>query len=114
MTIPSATRVSAFLAGLSLGALSALIDVSAERGWLTQSADSPEVFPLLAIYFFITAVVFVIGIRNIAPPELKTSIPFIYFPTTREGVQVVLRIWGRMLIWFIGAGAGMMLLGLLS
>ena len=77
---------------------------------ISRDADSPEVFPFLLVYFFATVLVLVIGVRNLAPRELRTGIPLVYFPTDREGVKLILRVWGRMLIWFLGAVTGVALM----
>src|SRR6266481_3714105 len=106
MNFPDATRKTAFLAGLSLALLGRLIDVAKSQGLISHDADSPEVFPFLLAYFFITVFVLVIGVRNLAPIELRTRIPLVYFPTDREGINLILRVWGRMLIWFLGAATG--------
>ena len=106
MNFPDATKKTAFLAGLSLTVLARLIDVAKAQGLISHDADSPEVFPFLLVYFFATGFVLVIGLRNLAPKELRTRIPLVYFPTNREGVNLILRIWGRMLIWFLGAATG--------
>ena len=106
MYFPTATRKTAFLAGLSLIALIGLLDLCNSLGLISHDADSPELFPLVLAYFFVTGVILVIGVRNLAPKELKTKIPLVYFPTNREGVRLLFRIWGRMLIWFLGAATG--------
>lgn len=63
-------------------------------------------------YFFLTTFVFVIGLRNFFPRELRTRIPFVYFPTDRSGWNVFLHVWGRMLLWFIGAVTAIFLFAL--
>ena len=94
MAFPAATRMTAFLAGASLVALAVCLDALKSRGLVPYNADDLELFPLIAAYFFVTGIVFVVGIRNLFPVELKTRIPFVYFPTTH--------CWGRMLAWFLG------------
>jgi hypothetical protein len=106
MYFPDATNKTAFLAGLSLTVLTRLIDVAKSQGLISWNADNPEVFPFVLVYFFVTVLVLVIGIRNLAPKELGTRIPFVYFPTDREGVKFMFRGWGRMFIWFLGAASG--------
>jgi len=105
-----ATRKTAFLAGMSLAVLASLLGVLKSSGVSPYDADSPQVFPFIAIYFLLTVLVFVVDVRSIAPKELKTRIPLVYFPTNREGVDFMLRVWGRMLVWFLGAvvGAGLL------
>ncbi len=105
MAFPAATRMTAFLSGSSLVALAVCLDVLKSRGLVAYNADDPELFPLIAAYFFVTAIVFVVGIRNLFPAELKTRIPFVYFPTTRAGWAVMFNCWGRMLAWFLGGAS---------
>ena len=97
--------MTAFLSGASLGALAVCLDLLKSRGFVPYNADDPEVFPVIAAYFFVTAIVFVIGIRNLFPTELKTRIPLVYFPTTRAGWAVLFNCWGRMLAWFLGGAS---------
>ena len=105
MTFPGATRTTAFLSGASLATLAVCLDVLKSRGLLRYNADDPELFPLVAAYFFVTTIVFVIGVRNLAPAELKTRVPLLYFPSTRAGWAVLFNWWGRMLAWFLGAAS---------
>jgi hypothetical protein len=109
MTFPVATRKTSFLAGMSLSALVTLLGVLKSR-FIPYDADSRELFPLVLVYFFVTVLVLVIDVRSIAPKELKTRFPGVYFPTNREGVGFMFRVWGRMLLWFLGAVAGGLLL----
>lgn len=104
MTIPSASWWSASLTGASLAGLVTLLDFLNARGVVSENADGPHMFPAIAAYFLVTVLVWVIGIRNISPPELKTRIPFVYIPTNRAGVRLMLNVWGRMFAWFLGAG----------
>ena len=103
MDFPRATRTSAFLAGASLAFLAFAASVLKQRGVIDVDADSPQVFPFVAAYFFITTLFFVIDVRSIFPAELKTRVPGIYFPTNREGWHFMLQVWGRMIVWFLGA-----------
>jgi hypothetical protein len=105
MAFPVATQTTAFLSGASLAALAVCLDVLKSRGLLRYNADDPQLFPLIAAYFFVTVIVFVIGIRNLAPAELKTRVPLLYFPTTRAGWALLFNCWGRMLAWFLGAAS---------
>ena len=105
MAFPAATRMTAFLAGASLAALAVCLDVLKSRGFVPYNADDHELFPLIAAYFFVTAIVFVVGIRNLFPAELKTRVRFVYFPTTRAGWGVMFNCWGRMLAWFLGGAS---------
>jgi hypothetical protein len=103
MTFPTATRKTAFIAGMSIAALAIVLGALKSHGLIPYDADSPKLFPFVIIYFFATTLIFVIDVRTIAPEQLKTKIPFIYFPTNREGVNFLFRVWGRMLFWFFGA-----------
>jgi hypothetical protein len=105
MKFPRATRNSAFLAGASLSALVIAMSVLNERGVIAFNPDSSQGFPLIAGYFFVTALIFVIDVRSLAPAELKTRFPGVYFPTDRAGWYFFLRVWGRMGVWFIGAAS---------
>ena len=102
MAFPVATRTTAFLSGASLTALAICLGILKARGGIPYNADSPELFPFIAAYFLVTALVFVIGVRNLFPSELKTKIPFVYFPTDREGWTLLFNCWGRMIVWFFG------------
>ena len=105
MALPVATRITAFLAGASLVVLAVCLDLLKSRGLVAYNADDPELFPLMAAYFFVTAIVFVVGIKNVFPAELKTRIPFVYFPTRRAGWAVLFNCWARMLAWFLGGAS---------
>jgi len=80
-----------------------LLSLLKARGVIPYDADSPQVFPFVLTYFFVSVLVFVIGLRSLAPKELKTKFPGVYFPTNREGVGFMLKVWGRMIVWFLGA-----------
>ena len=114
MKFPRATLISAFLAGASLSAFAFLLSVLKERGVISFDADTPQAFLFVCAYFFVSVFIFVIDVRSLAPPELKTRFPGVYFPTDRAGVQFFLRVWGRMLIWFLGAASVGALLSLLK
>lgn len=103
LRLPIATRTTAFLAGASLAALVFLLGVLKARGVIPYDADSPQLFPVVGVYFFVSVLIFVIDLRSIAPKELKTRFPGFYFPTNKEGVGFMLRVWGRMIVWFLGA-----------
>ena len=103
MAFPVASRSTAFAAGVSLSALIFLLDVLNARGVIPHDADSPLVFPFVLAYFFVSVLVLVIDVRSIFPKELRTRFPGVYFPTDKEGVGFLFRVWGRMLIWFLGA-----------
>jgi len=97
--IPRATRMTAFASGASLAAIECGLDVLKVRG-VRPYDDYGREFSVG--YFFLTALVFVIGLDNLSPRELRTRIPLVYFPTTRDGWMLMLRCWGRMLAWFSG------------
>ena len=103
---PVATRTTAFLAGVSLAAIVVLLSALKARGAIPYDADSPQLFPFVLVYFFVSVLVFVIDLRSVAPKELKTKFLGVYFPTSREGVGFMFRVWGRMIIWFLGAVTG--------
>ncbi len=86
LALPIATRTTAFVAGASLSIVVAVLSVLKARGVIPYDADSPQVFPFVGVYFFVSVLVFVIDVRSIAPKELKTKFPGVYFPTNREGV----------------------------
>src|SRR5262245_8188719 len=95
--VPRATRSTAFAAGASLIAIVCGLDFLALRGVLPYDGDSPQLRPFVLAYFFVTSLVFVVGLDNLFPRELKTRIPFMHFPTTREGWMLIVHCWGRML-----------------
>jgi hypothetical protein len=110
MNFPTATKMTAFFAGFSATVLAGLLDIFKFHELTVQNPDSPGIFLFVLAYFFATVLVLVIDVRNIAPKELKTKIPLVYFPTNREGVNLLLRVWGRILVWFLGATTGVSLL----
>src|SRR5687767_12891056 len=113
LVLPTASRTTAFVAGVSLSAVVVVLNVLKARGVIPYDADSPQVFPFVLAYFFVSVLIFVIDLRSIAPKELKTKFPGVYFPTNREGVGFMFRVWGRMIVWFLGAAiAGMVLVPL--
>ena len=114
LRLPVATRTTAFIAGASLAALALSLDVLKARGVIPYDADSPQLFPVLVVYFFVSVQVFVIDLRSIAPKELKTRFTGFYFTTDIEGVGFMLRVWGRMTVWFFGAVAAVSVFSLAS
>ena len=114
MAFPVATQKSAFIAGLSLSVLASLLGILKSHAIIPYDADSPELFPIVLVFFFVTGFVFVIDVRSVAPKELKTRIPMVYFPTNMEGVRFLFAVWGRMLGWFFGAVVGGGLFALLG
>jgi len=103
MAFPIATRKTAFVAGASLAALAGLLGALKARGVIPYDADSQELFPFVLVYFFVSVLVYVIDVRSLAPKELKTRFPGVYFPTNREGIKFMLSVWLRMIVWFLGA-----------
>jgi hypothetical protein len=110
VTFPTATRKTAFGAGISLILFIALLESFERYGVLFVGNSKNLLFPVVLIYFFISGLLFVVGIRGIAPNELKTKIPLLYVPTNRAGFAFILRIWGRMLVWFLGVAAAGLLM----
>lgn len=111
---PPATRASAFLAGFSLPLFVGMLDVGHAHGLIPSLASSRLLFFFALAYYFGTIVVFVIDVRLLSPKVLKTRIPFVYFPTNREGLRLILARWGRMLCWGLGVTFGSALLILLT
>ncbi|MBS0555140.1 MAG: hypothetical protein JSS47_21850 [Proteobacteria bacterium] len=103
MRFPTATKRSAFLSGVLLVALVYFIGALKSQGIISADTDEKELAPLLILFFFVSALLYVVDIRSIAPGELKTRIPLVYLPTNQIGVKFLLTVWGRMLIWFLGA-----------
>ncbi len=103
MRFPTATKRSAFLSGVLLVALFYSIGALKSYGILSADTGEKELAPLLILFFFVSALLYVVDIRSIAPDELKTRIPLVYLPRNRVGVNFLLTVWGRMLIWFLGA-----------
>jgi hypothetical protein len=103
MKLPTATRKSAFIAGLSLVLFIVLLESLEQLGVVPIGSSNKQLVPLIIVFFFLSGLLFVIGIESLAPSELKTKIPFFYFPTNRKGLNFLFRTWGRMLVWFLGA-----------
>lgn len=85
LALPVATRTTAFLAGVSLVAIVALLSVLKARGVIPYDADSPQVFPFVLAYFFVTTLVFVIDLRSIAPKETKNAVSRRLLPDGQSG-----------------------------
>jgi cellobiose-specific phosphotransferase system component IIC len=111
---PVATRRTAFIAGASLAVLVVLLGVLKARGTIPYDADSPQLLPFVILYFFVSVLVYVIDVRSLAPKELKTQIPGIYFPTNREGISFMFSVWVRMLLWFLGAASAGIVMALVE
>ncbi|NWG39816.1 MAG: hypothetical protein HXY27_07615 [Hydrogenophilaceae bacterium] len=103
VAFPTATRKSAFITGFSLVLFIALLESLESFGVLPIGASEKQLFPLVILFFFVSVLLFVIDVKSLAPNELKTKIPLLYFPTNRTGLNFLLRVWGRMLVWFLGA-----------
>jgi hypothetical protein len=110
MAFPHATRASAFVAGLSLTAPLTLLAILNTSGVLDIGIADPQVVAFFVIYALLTVAVFVLDVRSFAPKQLKTRIPLVYFPTNQEGVEFLFTVFGRMLVWLLGALAGVGLL----
>lgn len=106
MPFPTATRTTAFIAGLSLSGPLTLLAVLNAAGVVGYGLDHPRVVAFFVIYALLTVFVFVIDVRSFAPKPLKTRIPLVYFPTDRAGVDFLLTVFGRMLVWALGVVAG--------
>jgi len=61
--------------------------------------------------FFISTIVFVIGVNDISDAFHKATkkFPRIYFPD-RDDWRSMPKIWGRMIIWFFGSVIGILVL----
>ena len=112
--LPVATRATAFLAGVSLAVIVVFLSVLKARGVIPYDADSPKVFPFVGAYFLVSVLIFVVDLRTIAPKELKARVPGFYFPTNKEGVSFMFRVWGRMIVWLLGAATAALVLGPLT
>ncbi|HEY0664736.1 MAG TPA: hypothetical protein VGD24_01590 [Gallionella sp.] len=103
VAFPIATRKSAFIAGFSLVLFNALLESLESFGVLPIGSSEKQLFPLVILFFFVSVLLFVIDVKSLAPNELKTKIPLLYFPTNRAGLNFILRVWGRMIVCFLGA-----------
>ncbi|MDT4287936.1 hypothetical protein RO575_00015 [Methylomonas sp. MO1] len=110
MAFPHATRTSAFVAGLSLSAPLTLLAILNTSGLLGVGIADPQVVAFFVIYALLTGSVFVLDVRSFAPKQLKTRIPLVYFPTDQAGMDFLISVFGRILIWVAGvvAGVGML------
>ncbi|WP_130459010.1 hypothetical protein [Azospira oryzae] len=112
LAFPTATRKSAFITGISLVVLIAVLEALEHFEVLPAGSSEKGMFPVVAAYFFISVLLFVIDVKSFSPSELKAKIPLVYFPTNREGLNFLLRVWGRMLVWFLGAATAASFLAL--
>ncbi|WP_234082899.1 hypothetical protein [Azonexus sp. R2A61] len=103
VAFPTATRKSAFIAGFSLVLFIALLETLGSFGVFLSGSSEEQLFPVVILFFFVSVLLFVIDVKSLAPSEPKTKIPLLYFPANRAGLNFLLRVWGRMLVWFLGA-----------
>ena len=98
-----ATKRSAFLVGFSLSFAAVAFDIAHERALVSFTLDSPNVFPIVGIYFLVTGICFVIG------PRVTTikRVPWTGIPKDSEAWSQTFQVWGRMIFWFLGAMTGM-------
>lgn len=103
MLIFKATKVSAFLAGFVLSFSVVASDIANKRKLIAFTLDSPETFPFVLIFFFVSAFAFVIG------PQVFSieRIPYTGIPKNRAAWASMGQTWIRMLVWFFGAAVGM-------
>ncbi|MCL4682353.1 MAG: hypothetical protein KJZ92_13925 [Rhodocyclaceae bacterium] len=101
--LPPASRGSAFLSGVSFAILLILLDAARQAGLLPGFTESRAIFLVILAFYGTTIVLFVIDHRLISAPQLKTRIPWVYFPTNRAGMQIILQRWSRYCCWFLGA-----------
>lgn len=97
-----ATKVSAFLAGFALSFAVVASDIANKRKLIGFTLDSPQMFPFVGMFFFGSVFIFVIG------PQIFSieRIPYTGIPKNRAAWTLMSQTWGRMLIWFLGAVAG--------
>jgi hypothetical protein len=114
MPFPRASSNSAFIVGISLSAPTYLLYILKASGLSAYGVDNPEVFAGIVTYGLLTLLLFVIDIRSLAPKALKTSIPWVYFPTNQAGWNYLLRLLGRFLVWLLGIATGAGLLAALQ
>jgi hypothetical protein len=101
---PVATWTTAFFAGMSITVIRMAFDVLQARGRVSH-ANHDALFPFVAIYFLSTLLIFVIDIRNIVPKEFRLRLPW---RIKRDEFHVILKVWGRMFVWFLGGVAGVL------
>lgn len=99
-----ATKLSAFLAGFALSFAAVASDIANKRGLLGFTLDSPGMFPYVAIFFFISVLVFVIG------PQIFSikRIAYTGIPKDRAAWTSMAQTWVRMVVWFLGAVVGVL------
>ncbi len=100
-----ATKLTAFLAGFSLGAAAGALEFAHVRGLTSFTMASPNAFPFAAAYFFVSSLLFVIGMPFVRGDAYE-RIPFSSVPKTKEGWSKVVAVWIRMVFWFGGAVVG--------
>jgi hypothetical protein len=99
-----ATRVSAFLAGYALGFAVVASDIANKRKLVAFTLDSPQMFPFVGMFFFVSVLAFVIG------PQMFSieRIPYTGIPKNRAAWTLMSQAWGRMVVWFLGAVVGVL------
>jgi hypothetical protein len=107
MTFPTATRKTAFIAGISFAILMYLLSTLEHFDIIPAGSSEKDPFSLVLVFFLVSVLLFVIDVKSIAPKELKTRIPLLYTPTNRVGWNYMFRVWGRMVVWFLGAAITM-------
>jgi hypothetical protein len=109
MTFPTATRKTAFIAGISFAMLMHLLSTLEHFDIIPAGSSEKDPFSLVlvAVFFLVSVLLFVIDVKSIAPKELKTRIPLLYIPTNRVGWNYMFRVWGRMAVWFLGVAITM-------
>ncbi len=98
-----ATNVSAFLAGFVLSFSVIASDIASRRSLIPFTLDSPKMFPYVAMFFFVSVLLFVIGPQVVSIER----IPNTGIPKNRAAWTLMSQTWGRMVIWFLGAVLGM-------
>lgn len=98
MTKFKATKVSAFLAGFVLSFSVVASDIANKRQLLAFTLDSPQMFPFVAMFFFVSVFAFVIG------PQVSAieRIPHTGIPKNRAAWMLMSQTWGRMPCGFSG------------
>ena len=64
IAFPTATRKSAFIAGITLVVFIAGLEALAHFELLPAGASEKEMFPVVAAYFFITVLLFIVDVKS--------------------------------------------------
>jgi hypothetical protein len=101
-----ATKVSAILAGYVLSFAVVASDIASKRKLVAFTLDSPQMFPFVGMFFFVSVLAFVIG------PQMFSieRIPYTGIPKNRAAWTLMSQTWGRMVVWFLGAVVGVLAL----